>query len=94
MVVDNVTGKVVTDGSWNVGSHTFGNVDTPVVDGYHADSGNLGPSGSLGLIGSPGLPGLSGVMVVVQTASQFQMYQLQLTQLIRVKILQYLTTQL
>ncbi|WP_302606570.1 mucin-binding protein [Lactobacillus intestinalis] len=42
MVVDNVTGKVVTDGSWNVGSHTFGNVDTPVVDGYHADKRTAG----------------------------------------------------
>ncbi len=42
MVVDNVTGKVVTDGSWNVDSHTFGNVDTPVVDGYHADKRTAG----------------------------------------------------
>ncbi|WP_302583041.1 mucin-binding protein, partial [Lactobacillus intestinalis] len=42
MVVDNVTGKVITDGSWNVTSHTFGNVDTPVVDGYHADKRTAG----------------------------------------------------
>ena len=42
MVIDNVTGKVITDGSWNVTSHTFGNVDTPVVDGYHADKRTAG----------------------------------------------------
>ncbi|WP_304203425.1 YSIRK-type signal peptide-containing protein, partial [Lactobacillus intestinalis] len=42
MVVDNVTGKVITDGSWNVTSHTFGNVDTPKIDGYHADKRTAG----------------------------------------------------
>ncbi|GAA2860399.1 mucin-binding protein [Lactobacillus intestinalis] len=42
MVIDNVTGKVITDGSWNVTSHTFGNVDTPVIDGYHADKRTAG----------------------------------------------------
>ncbi|MBS5338154.1 MAG: MucBP domain-containing protein, partial [Lactobacillus acidophilus] len=42
MVVDNVTGKVITDGAWNVTSHTFGNVDTPVIDGYHADKRTAG----------------------------------------------------
>ena len=35
--VDKVTGKVVSETGWNVSSHTFGNVDTPVVAGYHAD---------------------------------------------------------
>ena len=42
MVVDKVTGKVVDSGKWNVTSHTFGNVDTPVVDGYHADKRTAG----------------------------------------------------
>ena len=37
MVIDKVTGKVLDSGSWNVESHTFGNVDTPVIPGYHAD---------------------------------------------------------
>ncbi len=37
MSVDKVTGQIVDDGSWNVSSYTFGKVDTPVVDGYHAD---------------------------------------------------------
>lgn len=36
-VVDKVTGKIVSETDWNVASHTFGNVDTPVVAGYHAD---------------------------------------------------------
>ena len=34
---DNVTGKIISVTSWNVESHTFGNVDTPVIPGYHAD---------------------------------------------------------
>ncbi|TSO26649.1 YSIRK-type signal peptide-containing protein [Lactobacillus sp. LL6] len=37
MVIDKVTGKVIETGAWNDTSHTFGSVDTPVVDGYHAD---------------------------------------------------------
>ena len=41
-VVDNVTGKVISTGAWNVTSHTFGNVDTPVVEGYHADKRTAG----------------------------------------------------
>ncbi|WP_158087966.1 mucin-binding protein, partial [Limosilactobacillus reuteri] len=35
--VDKVTGKIVSETGWNVAGHTFGNVDTPVVAGYHAD---------------------------------------------------------
>ena len=34
---DNVTGKIINVTPWNVESHTFGNVDTPVIPGYHAD---------------------------------------------------------
>ncbi|WP_162879031.1 mucin-binding protein [Lactobacillus johnsonii] len=34
---DNVTGKIISKTPWNVQSHTFGNVDTPVIPGYHAD---------------------------------------------------------
>ena len=37
MVIDKVTGKILDSGSWNAESHTFGNVDTPVIPGYHAD---------------------------------------------------------
>ena len=37
MVIDKVTGKIIEDGTWNDTSHTFGSVDTPVVEGYHAD---------------------------------------------------------
>ncbi|WP_052536441.1 mucin-binding protein [Lactobacillus johnsonii] len=40
--VDKVTGKVVSETGWNVSSHTFGNVDTPVVAGYHADKSVAG----------------------------------------------------
>ena len=39
---DNVTGKITNDSGWNVTSHTFGNVDTPVVEGYHADARTAG----------------------------------------------------
>ena len=34
---DDVTGKIISVTPWNVQSHTFGNVDTPVIPGYHAD---------------------------------------------------------
>ena len=40
--VDKVTGKIVSETGWNVASHTFGNVDTPVVAGYHADKAVAG----------------------------------------------------
>ncbi len=40
--VDKVTGKIVSETGWNVASHTFGNVDTPVVPGYHADKAVAG----------------------------------------------------
>ncbi len=40
--VDKVTGKIVSETGWNVSSHTFGNVDTPVVAGYHADKAVAG----------------------------------------------------
>ena len=39
---DNVTGKIIKVTSWNVESHTFGNVDTPVIPGYHADKAVAG----------------------------------------------------
>ncbi len=39
---DNVTGKIINDTGWNVSSHTFGRVDTPVVQGYHADKTSVG----------------------------------------------------
>ena len=39
---DNVTGEIIDNGSWNVSSHEFGRVDTPVVDGYHADKRTAG----------------------------------------------------
>ena len=42
MVIDKVTGKVLDTGSWNIDSHTFGTVDTPVIPGYHADKAVAG----------------------------------------------------
>ena len=39
---DNVTGKIIKVTSWNVESHTFGNVDTPVIPGYHTDTAVAG----------------------------------------------------
>ena len=41
-VVDKVTGKIISETGWNVSSHTFGSVDTPVIDGYHADKRTAG----------------------------------------------------
>ncbi|WP_282115571.1 mucin-binding protein [Lactobacillus intestinalis] len=41
-VVDKVTGAIISQTGWNVDSHTFGNVDTPVIDGYHADKHTAG----------------------------------------------------
>ena len=41
-VVDKVTGAIISQTGWNVTSHTFGNVDTPVIDGYHADKRTAG----------------------------------------------------
>ena len=40
--VDKVTGKIVSETGWNVSTHTFGNVDTPVVAGYHANKAVAG----------------------------------------------------
>ena len=37
ITLDNVTGKIISVTPWNVDSYTFGNVDTPVIPGYHAD---------------------------------------------------------
>ena len=37
ITLDNVTGKIISVTPWNVDSYTFGNVDTPVILGYHAD---------------------------------------------------------
>ncbi|AEA32236.1 mucus binding protein [Lactobacillus amylovorus GRL1118] len=42
MVIDKVTGKVLDPGSWNIDSHTFGTVKTPVITGYHADKAVAG----------------------------------------------------
>ena len=39
---DDVTGKIISVTPWNVQSHTFGNVDTPVIPGYHADKAVAG----------------------------------------------------
>lgn len=39
---DDVTGKIINVTPWNVESHTFGNVDTPVIPGYHADKAVAG----------------------------------------------------
>ena len=39
---DNVTRKIISKTPWNVESHTFGNVDTPVIPGYHADTAVAG----------------------------------------------------
>ncbi|MRG84340.1 mucin-binding protein [Limosilactobacillus reuteri] len=36
-VVDKVTGKLISETGWNVLSHTFDRVDSPVIEGYHAD---------------------------------------------------------
>ena len=42
MVIDKVTGKVLDQGSWNIDSHTFGTVNTPVIPGYQADKAVAG----------------------------------------------------
>ncbi|GMM16524.1 mucin-binding protein [Lactobacillus amylovorus] len=42
MVIDKVTGTVLDSGSWNVQSHTFGTVETPVIPGYQADKAVAG----------------------------------------------------
>ena len=39
---DNVTGKIISVTPWNVKSHTFGSVDTPIIPGYHADKAVAG----------------------------------------------------
>ena len=39
---DDVTGKIISVTPWNVQSHTFGNVDTPVIPGYHTDKAVAG----------------------------------------------------
>ena len=39
---DDVTGKIISVTPWNVQSHTFGKVDTPVIPGYHADKAVAG----------------------------------------------------
>ncbi|WP_267866617.1 mucin-binding protein, partial [Limosilactobacillus reuteri] len=36
-VVDAVTGKTITEGSWNETSHKFGTINVPVIDGYVAE---------------------------------------------------------
>ena len=41
IVVDKVTGKIVSDTPW-VGSHTFGSETVPVVNGYHSDKKTVG----------------------------------------------------
>ncbi|MCD7124654.1 mucin-binding protein, partial [Limosilactobacillus caviae] len=37
LVFDNVTGKQIEDKGWAPESHTFNNVTSPEIDGYHAD---------------------------------------------------------
>lgn len=39
---DDVTGKIISVTPWNVQSHTFGKVDTPVIPGCHADKAVAG----------------------------------------------------
>ena len=39
---DNVTREIINKTPWNVKSHTFGNVDTPVIPGYHTDTAVAG----------------------------------------------------
>ena len=39
---DNVTREIISKTPWNVKSHTFGNVDTPVIPGYHTDTAVAG----------------------------------------------------
>ena len=39
---DNVTGKIISVTPWNIDSHTFGTVKTPVIPGYHADKAVAG----------------------------------------------------
>ena len=41
-VIDKVTGTVLDQGSWNIDSHTFGTVNTPVIPGYQADKAVAG----------------------------------------------------
>ncbi|MBB1128208.1 mucin-binding protein, partial [Limosilactobacillus balticus] len=36
-VIDSVTGKTITEGSWNETSHKFGTINVPVIDGYVAE---------------------------------------------------------
>ncbi|MBB1079594.1 YSIRK-type signal peptide-containing protein [Limosilactobacillus sp. STM2_1] len=42
LVIDNVTGKVVTDNGWTPASQTYTKVDTPNVDGYTPDKTTVG----------------------------------------------------
>ena len=37
LVFDNVTGKQIEDKGWSPASHTFDNVTSPKINGYHAD---------------------------------------------------------
>ncbi|WP_283598566.1 mucin-binding protein, partial [Lactobacillus gallinarum] len=39
---DDVTGKIISVTPWNVQSHTFGAVETPVIPGYQADKAVAG----------------------------------------------------
>lgn len=37
LVIDKVTGKIIKDNGWNADRRQFGTVNTPVINGYHAD---------------------------------------------------------
>ncbi|GFZ26289.1 mucin-binding protein [Lactobacillus corticis] len=56
VTVDKVTGKTISTTPWT-GSKTFGSVDTPVVDGYHADKKVAG-----GLTATPENPNVTNTV--------------------------------
>ncbi len=76
IVVDKVTGKIVSDTPW-VGSHTFSSETVPVVNGYHSDKRAVG--GKTTTVDNPNVTDV----VLIQVENKFQMYQHQLTQLIQ-----------
>ena len=57
VTVDKVTGKTISTTPWT-GSHTFGKVNTPVIQGYHADKKTAG-----GLIATPDHPDVTDQVV-------------------------------
>ena len=57
VTVDKVTGKTISTTPWT-GSHTFGKVNTPVIQGYHADKKTAG-----GLTATPDHPDVTDQVV-------------------------------